>query len=267
MSITVCLPAQEAGRVEAAVAEAMAPFERDYERGDDLDIWDSWRITGGTVHGGGFPVLRGHERDSRLLHEFPSRWLTGHVPVANDFGWCAGGPRELLDLSASREVARELADAAWQRWHDLAAELPPARPWRLYLDRHSADPRAYPSRRASEDYDGQPLLQAYRSYLRTLPTECYRWDFLRPMDPVARIGGMPRQEFVEWQTAYALPTRNLLTPAGWWYEDGGAGVHGTCDDPSDCRHEPDVPAGYDHIDAYLAALPGDMLVVNVHCHV
>ncbi len=54
MSITVCLPAREAGRVEAAVAESMAPFERDYTRGDDLDIWDSWRNTGGTVHGGGF---------------------------------------------------------------------------------------------------------------------------------------------------------------------------------------------------------------------
>lgn len=80
----MCLPAREAVRVEAAVADARAPFEIDYTRGEDLDICDAWRITGGTAHGGGFNVLPGYERDSRLIHEFPSRWLTNSTTTPND---------------------------------------------------------------------------------------------------------------------------------------------------------------------------------------
>ncbi|MEV6207866.1 hypothetical protein [Kitasatospora sp. NPDC051914] len=82
MSITVCLPAQEAGRVEAAVEEAMAPFEIDYTRGEDLDIWDFWVITGGSARGGGFHVLPGHERDPRLVRQFSPMWPAGGSPLA-----------------------------------------------------------------------------------------------------------------------------------------------------------------------------------------
>ncbi|MFI9508067.1 hypothetical protein [Nocardia sp. NPDC052566] len=118
MRITVCLPSREATRVEAAVAAAMAPFEMDFARGEELDIWDTWRVA--------------------------------YVALALE---------------------------------------------------------------------------------------------------------------------HALPRRNVLSLAGWWCEDGGPGIHGMCHSLADCPHEPDLPAGYDHIADYLAALPGDTLLVNVRCHV
>ncbi|MEV6431150.1 hypothetical protein [Nocardia sp. NPDC051463] len=266
MSITVCLPAHEAVRVEAAVADAMAPFEIDYTRGDELDIWDAWRITGGTVHGGGFNVLPGHERDSRLIHEFPSRWLTDSTTTPNAFGWCAGGPRELLDFSASQEEAAELAEAAWRQWRKLAAELPAPRRSEFYHARQQVDPGTYSSEQASADYYGQPLVRAFEDYRQTLPTDRYSWAFLRT-DPIVTVGSLGREEFVASAVEDALPSRNLLSLEGWWYEDGYSGIHGACHSPADCPHKPELTAGYDHIDRYLTALPGDTLLVNVHCHV
>ncbi|MER5866626.1 hypothetical protein [Kitasatospora sp. NPDC002040] len=266
MSITVCLPSREDGRVEEAVAKAMAPFEIDYTRGEDLDIWDSWRITGGTAHGGGFNVLPGHEGDARLLHEFPNRWWPGHVPVPNDFGWCAGGPRELLDFSASPEAACELADAVWQRWHQLAAELPPPRSLDFYLARHFAEAMTYSSQQAHADYVAQPLVRAFTDYLKVLPTERFSSAFLFLADPVAKVGGSSREEFIARCTPYALRRRNVLTLEGWWYEDGDPGVHGACHSDA-CPHEPDLAPGFGHVNSYLAALPGGTLLVNVHCHV
>lgn len=268
MRITVCLPAQAADRLEAAVAEAMAPFEIDYTRGDELDIWDSWYITGGQVNGGGFNVVPGHEQDPRLLHEYvPPQWNATYEPVPNDFGWCAGGPRELLDFSASREEARELAEAAWQRWQELAAELPPAEPWRVYYDRQVAHFRTYSIDQASADYRAQPLVQAFDSYLATLPTERYSYWFLGFTDPVVDVGCAAREEFVEQRTFAALPEHNVLTLDGWWYEDGGPGIHGACNSPAECPHEPELPADQERIDGYLAGLPGDTLLIHVRCHV
>ncbi|MFG2819741.1 hypothetical protein ACGFX4_09970 [Kitasatospora sp. NPDC048365] len=267
MSITVCLPPSAADRVEEAVAEAMAPFEIDYARGEDLDIWDAWRITGGTVHGGGFPVVTGAENDVRLIHEIPSRFLSVQEVAPNDFGWCAGGPRGLLDLSASYEQAVELADAAWLRWRELARDLPAPSPWQAFLARHDAAPLLYTSQHASADYWAQPLVRAFTAYVETLPVAGFSFWFLRPMDPVARIGSTPREEFVAKAAAWALNRRNVLTLEGWWHEDGGAGVHGRCDTPAACPHAPDVAAGQEHVDAYLKALPDDVLLVNVHCHV
>ncbi|WP_406280348.1 hypothetical protein OH799_13980 [Nocardia sp. NBC_00881] len=252
--------------MEAAVADAMAPFEIDYTRGEELDIWDAWRITGGTVHGGGFNVLPGHERDSRLIHEFPSRWLTNSTTTPNDFGWCAGGPRELLDFSASREEAAELADAAWRQWRELAAELPAPRPWEFYYARQQVDPGAYSTEQASADYYGQPLARAFKDYLQTLPIKRYSFWFFSS-DPLINVGSVGREEFVASEVEGALRRRNLLSLEGWWYEDGSPGIHGACDSTADCPHEPELPAGYDRIDRYLTALPGDTLLVNVRCHV
>ncbi len=267
MSITVCLPAREAVRVEAAVADAMAPFEIDYTRGEELDIWDAWRITGGTVHGGGFNVLPGYEGDTRLIHEFPSRWLTNSTTTPNDFGWCVGGPRELLDFSASREEAAELAEAAWRQWRELAAELPAPRPREFYYVRQKVDPWRYSPEQASADYYAQPLVRAFEDYLQTLPTERYWYWFLRSIDPVISVGSVGREEFVARAVEGALRRRNLLSLEGWWYEDGGSGIHGACHSPADCPHEPELTAGYAHIDCYLTALPGDTLLINVRCHV
>ncbi|MEU3922000.1 hypothetical protein [Streptomyces sp. NPDC029004] len=268
MRITVCLPSAAADRLETAVAEALAPFEIDYTGGDELDIWDSWYITGGQAYGGGFNVLPGHERDPRLIHEYvPPQWSPRHERVPNDFGWCAGGPRALLDFSASHEEARELAEAAWQQWQDLAADLPPANPWQVYYDRTVDQFRTYPFDQASADYRAQPLVQAFDSYLATLPTERYSYWFLGFTDPVVDVGCTGRQEFVVKQMRAALRKRNVLTLDGWWHEDGGPGIHGTCHSPAKCPHAPELPAEQDRIDGYLADLPGDTLLVHVRCHV
>ncbi|MET9515680.1 hypothetical protein [Streptomyces sp. NPDC002994] len=267
MRITVCLPAGAADRLEEAVAEALAPFEIDYSRGEELDIWDAWYITGGETHGGGFNVLPGKERDPRLIHEYvPPQWNSGE-PVLNDFGWCAGGPRELLDFSASREEARELAEAAWQRWQELAGQLPSAQPWEVYYDRAVAEFRTYSVDQASDDYRAQPLVRAFDDYVATLPTERYAYWFLVFTDPAVEVGRAGRQEFVERQMELALRKRNVLTLGGWWYEDGGPGIHGACHSPAQCSHEPELPAHQERIDAYLADLPGDTLLIHVRCHV
>jgi len=268
MSITVCLPTGAADRLEAAVAESMAPFEIDYTRGDELDIWDFWHITGGQeAHGGGFNVLPGHERDPRLIHEYPVWGYNTYTPAPNAFGWCAGGPRRLIDFSASREEARELAGAVWERWRQLASELPTAQSWQVYYDRKVGEFRTCSFEQASTDYRAQPLVRAFDGYLATLPTERYRFWFLGFGDPVIEVGGAGRDEFVERRVSAALHRRNVLTLDGWWYEDGGSGIHGACHSPAECPHEPELPAGQERIDGYLAGLPGDTLLVNLHCHV
>lgn len=265
MRITVCLPAEAVDRIEGAVADAMAPFEIDYTSGEELDIWDGWQITGGKPHGGGFNVLPGQEANPRLIHEPPHRW-NEYNSALNDFGWCAGGPRELLDFSASREDARQLAETAWQRWQGLAAELPPPEPWMVYYDRHVAEFRTYSIEQAQADYRGQPLVRAFDDYLATQLTDRYSYWFLRFLDPVVEVGGTRHDEFVRRRVDAALPQRNVLTLDNWWYEDGGPGIHGMCDSPGQCQHPPQL-RDQQHIDRYLADLPGDTLLVNVRCHV
>ncbi|WP_040696183.1 hypothetical protein [Nocardia vinacea] len=56
------------------------------------------------------------------------------------------------------------------------------------------------------------------------------------------------------------------TMDGWWYEDGWTGIHGACFSSADCPHEPEIAAGYDHSADYLAALPGDAMLVELRCH-
>ncbi|MEU6344876.1 hypothetical protein ABZ883_28440 [Streptomyces sp. NPDC046977] len=259
MSITVCLPGAVADRLDAAVAEALAPFEIDGSAGDELDIWDAWYITGGEKNGNGFNVLPGCERDPRLIQS--RMWDRPSEVLPNAFGWCAGGPRELLDFSASHEEARRLADAAWRRWHELAAELPPAQPWSVFHDRMVTEDAP------SDDYRAQPLVTAFDRYVETLPTERYWLWFLHFLDPVVDVGSVEREEFVEQGVALSLLRRNVLTLDGWWYEDGEPGIHGACQSRATCPHAPALPAGQKHMDGYLRDLPGDTLLVNVKCHV
>ncbi|MFD7902787.1 hypothetical protein ACFV4G_11130 [Kitasatospora sp. NPDC059747] len=261
-SITLCLPAEAAERVEEAVAEAMEPFYLDAPGREENRIWDSWRIVGRA-----FNVLPGHETDPRLVAPRPSRW-GGYVesPV-NDAGWCAGGPRELLDFGASTEEARQLADAVWLHWHRSAAELPAAQPYDVYYGRHVTEGCAYSRERAAADYWSQPLLRAYEEHRAGLSTARYSSNFLFLPDPVVQVGQKPRERFVEGRAAWALPRRNVLSLGGWWYEDGGPVAHGACRHRDECPHRPELPDGQQHIDRYLADLPGDTLLVGLHCHV
>ncbi|MEV2220764.1 hypothetical protein AB0E01_12885 [Nocardia vinacea] len=268
MRITVCLPALDVARVEAAVAEAMAPFEIDYTRDEDRDIWDSWRITGR------LPVLPDQERDPRLIQESSRIYDTRHGWVEwprmapDEFGWCAGGPRELLDLWTAQKYqdqARQVAEGAWQRWRELAAELPTVQPRQFYQDRHDADPGTYSSEQADADYAAQPLVHAYENYLRTSPSP-RAWS-MYTYDPVVAVGSVDRDEFVAFVVERARPRHNVLSLDGWWYEDGWTGIHGACRSTADCPHEPEIAPGYDHLADYLAALPGDTMLVELRCHV
>uniref|UniRef100_A0AAU2V7H0 Uncharacterized protein n=1 Tax=Streptomyces sp. NBC_00003 TaxID=2903608 RepID=A0AAU2V7H0_9ACTN len=174
---------------------------------------------------------------------------------------CAGGPRELLDFSASRAEAEEIAGQAWDLWHTLVAEYPPA------------DSQTTVARRTGEigtEYWSQPLIRAFGEALDTLhrTRRTYRFGgLLSSLDPVSDIGEASREEFASRQGHFALKRRNVLTLGGWWYEIGDPPLHGACQSPSQCPHEPDVGEGVVAVDAYLRGLAPDTLLVRVHCHV
>ncbi|WP_406265328.1 hypothetical protein OH779_17635 [Actinacidiphila glaucinigra] len=100
-----------------------------------------------------------------------------------------------------------------------------------------------------------------------MPTQRFWYWFLQGLDPVEDVGRSERETFVAEQVAYALRRRNVLTLNGWWYEDGGPGIHGECHGPATCPHEPELLAEQERVDGYLLDLPGDTLLVNVKCHV
>ena len=58
-------------------------------------------------------------------------------------------------------------------------------------------------------------MRAFDAYLRTLPTQRFRYWFLQGLDPVEDVGRSERETFVAEQVAYALRRRNLLTLNGW----------------------------------------------------
>ncbi|MEV0777340.1 hypothetical protein ACIBLA_03790 [Streptomyces sp. NPDC050433] len=107
-------------------------------------------------------------------------------------------------------------------------------------------------------------MQTFDAYLATLATRPYSSWFLAFGDPVLEVGQTGLEAFVDRQTGLALRQRNVLTLDGWWYEDGGPGA---CQSPAQCPHEPELPSGQEHIDAYMAGLPASTLLVNVRCHV
>lgn len=76
-----------------------------------------------------------------------------------------------------------------------------------------------------------------------------------------------REEYVATYEFSLLPSRNVLTPGGWWYELDEAPLHGACHSRAECTHEPDVGEGRRGVQSYLLALPADTLLVNVRCHV
>ncbi|MEV0318102.1 hypothetical protein ACIBKX_07545 [Streptomyces sp. NPDC050658] len=266
-NITVCLRAAASDSLEDAVAEAIAPFEADGSRGWELDVWDSWQICGGSPREGGFPVLPGHEDDVRLIHELPNRWLPEQEVAPSEFGWCAGGPRELLDFSATPDEARQLAADAWSTWRELTAEFPQARPWQVFQDRTEPALESCSHEELVAAYRGQPLVSAFDAYLATHARRPYSSWFLAFVDPVREVGQTELAAFVDRQSGLALRSRNVLTLGGWWYEDGEPGIHGACQSPAQCPHQPELPPGQEHIQRYLAGLPAGTLLVNVRCHV
>jgi hypothetical protein len=254
LRIVVCLPGEARGRLEAAIGEAMAPFHMDFTRGDELDIWDHWAIS----YFDGFVVRPGCEDDPRLILD------------DSDGGGskeCAGGPRDALNFSANTVEAGELAGAAWDLWHTCAVALPPPQPRRTFHNRPSDRSGRDFYRWVGEEYRAQPLVGAFDEGMKRLRVPGYAYWFLHFTDPVVQVGAQERETFIRQQTRIALPERNVLTLGGWWYEDGGPGIHGQCHSPARCPHKPGIPTGPTDLYAYLRDLPGDTLLVNLRCHV
>lgn len=263
-SVTVCLKADAAPDVMVALGAALAPFgETSETEWDQGFLWDSWRIDAD-----GFWVVAGSEEDPRLIHEGPD---TPSLP-----GRCAGAPRALIDLSQAPSLGYSLAACAWDVWHDLARQHPPALPYGMVLAQlrreHGSsnwfDPEAVNAR-----FEAQPLIQAFRAAhpLGGRSADRFSAEFL--FHPTALIDaiGWNRENWVEDRVPQLTGGSDLLTLDGWWIETDGTANHGTCG--SGCDH---APTEYNRARRnsnfrtgmlrYLEALPEDALMVQVRGH-
>ena len=117
-------------------------------------------------------------------------------------------------------------------------------------------------------YRSQPLIGAYLDHPFSLGMGYL--GFLGDSDPsehpVIGYEGT-RAAYIQDHT-WPAPNTDVLTLDGWWlqmYERGIAAVHAFCE-PGLCPHDPPLPAVWPGSDAYLADLPGDTVLVRVHCH-
>lgn len=269
-SVTVCLPASATPDVTAAVGEALAPFgdlsDSQWDRGW---FWDSWRISGG-ADGHGFWIAPGRESDSRLIHDGPDFRGQAGLSLA---GHCAGGPRELLDLSERPAVGVMLAGRTWDLWHRLARDYPPALPYSVVADRCRSSGQHWDDADAVRaEFEAQPLIRAF-----------WAAHPLEGVDPALFSAGSlaypselmmfaeDREGFIEHAVRQSFGGWDLLTLDGFWIEESSEFSHGACGRA--CDH---VPAGigldlgrHGFAEArgrYLQAIPGESLLVRVHGH-
>lgn len=270
--LTVCLPGQARDRLDEAVGEALAPFflDRDGDISQDLRIWDGWAIRGG-AEGAGYRILPGHEADPRIVHDHP---LWNGTREDSRPGWCAGGPRGLLEVAGPSARTGELAGTAWDRWQEILREHPAPRPWEDFLPDRSA--MEWPEFQvaclaAHAEYLAQTPAGPFRKWAAGLPADPVPGgfdSFLRDLeDPFSVFRGSTRKGFVQRGAGWAAARGNLLTLDGWWCEQGYDPLHGACDDPAACPHTPSATGEPGSAAAYLAGLPDDTLLVSVRCHV
>ena len=97
--VTVCLPPVAGSDLHAALAAALAPFDRNGNYEPYQGEWDQWRIG---RPGSEFMVVPGREDDPRLIRDRTPFRGEARDP---DPRLCDGGPRELLDFAAMRARA------------------------------------------------------------------------------------------------------------------------------------------------------------------
>ena len=269
-SVTVCLPPQAAAALTDALANALAPFgelsDLDWEVGF---LWDTWRVSGG--HDGyGFWIAPGHEDDLRLIHDGPRRDGTIELSLP---GRCAGGPRELLDLTERPALGEALAIEAWELWQRLSQHHPPALPRQLIMRRLEPNPHRYVDLDlVNAEYEAQPLVQAYRAAhpLGGRDPGRYSAQIQFHLDSLTYFG-YTAQTFADRVISRHRGGWDLLTVDGWWIQDNGAAHHAPCGSP--CTHTPEafneargnasIPEG---MHRYLDALPTETLMVKVSGH-
>jgi hypothetical protein len=200
--VTVCLPPTAPVDLVPALDVAMGPFEAMRGFPDERDIWDSWRISGGSS-GAGFLIRSGFEDDPRLIHDQPS--YTGAVRPSRP-GMCAGGPRGFLDLAKPYAEDTRDAERGWDLWHEVAPHFPPAKS----LDELRAATGSFSE--AGRLYLEQPVIQEFHRI--GIDTKIwYRLGGLEP-DGVPELA-RDRSDFVRRQVALNARSTDLLTLDGW----------------------------------------------------
>ncbi|GAA1390955.1 hypothetical protein [Catellatospora chokoriensis] len=255
--VTVCLSAAAQGRLEAALDEALAPFEAMQGHPDERDVWDSWLIRGSS-DGSGFWIAPGWEDDPRLLHDPPQY---DGVPLPSRPGLCAGGPAGLLELSGAHDRAVGLAAGMCDLWQQLTDQFPPALPIETFGEIHILSLfEDIATRRRS--YGAQPMISAF--------LKVYPWDLLDTVlgygDDLTRLFAAGRNEVMSQAARLARRGTDLLTLDGWWVQQDGRATHGSCDTWESCAHRNDAPPHPGDILPLLAELPEDAIIVSVKCH-
>ncbi|MFJ1709754.1 hypothetical protein [Kitasatospora sp. NPDC088346] len=250
--VTVCLPPEAVDDIDGALAAAMAPFSAEDGIWHDRAMWDSYRILGG------FLIAPGYEDDPRLIHERPGTAGASCAQLRpSPPGMCTGGPRGLLDLGDLETYA----GAAWDLWHHLAPRHPPVRSF-FDLEDELVDQDAdiVDGTPAYEAYYAQPLIREFTAGLRAMPGP--GWN----LGEFERIGTFERSAYVAWTKTLRQFHDDLLTLDGWWLEShDGPRIHGACERGIDCACRDTHPFPTD-FDAYLAALPAEIVLVKVRCH-
>ncbi|MGW5125250.1 hypothetical protein ACWEQ7_14570 [Streptomyces sp. NPDC004069] len=264
--VTVCLPAEAAGDIEGALAEALAPFYLNtVDNLPDRGMWDERRIRGGS-NGMGFAIAPGYMDDPRLIHDDPGY---DGAPRPSAPGVCAGGPRALLDFSQPNLASERAVAASWDLWHSLSAVHPQAIPLATFVDRWRNDPDAFPGDRRGDEmfsaYLAQPLIGAYLDHPFSLGMGYLGFLGGDPLEhPVISYDGT-RAAYIRDLTSTNPRDTDVLTLDGWWLEGGFNAVHAFCE-PDLCPHDPPTPTVWPGSEAYVADLPGDTILVRLHCH-
>jgi hypothetical protein len=201
--------------------------------------WDWWTIGG--RWSGYFPYSGEHAGDVIMP--------TGSRDAGIRTAHCDGGPKRALDLAALREEKAEQAIATWRKYHSLVTGLPEALPWSAFRDRIDPD-SGYPAERARQEYHDQPRVQAVRGT-----------DFAWTDDPVAQFG-IPEALHAERARAHAVPGFATLTLDGRWLAPGTMGWWAVTDATDDSRWN-----YLEAANAYIDALPGDVWLIAVDCHI
>ncbi|MFI6899488.1 hypothetical protein ACIBM4_35870 [Streptomyces sp. NPDC050256] len=118
-------------------------------------------------------------------------------------------------------------------------------------------------------YRAQPLIGAYLDH----PLSLSRLSDLSYLgsDPSEHpaIGYEGRRDaYIRDHTWPGTVDTDVLTLDGWWlerYEHGVEAVHAFCERER-CPHNSSLPAVWPGSEAYLAGLPGETILVRVHCH-
>lgn len=261
--LTVCLPPVPPGRVHAALAAALAPFDMNRPADGNPDgRWDRWHIFAGDDQ---FAVKPRHDGDPRLIHQptWPGGAPRERLPLR-----CDGGPRALLDFESTRASAiadaRDIWQAEQQDWQRLVARHPPALPLSAFLARHDADPQGYTWVQAMTDHHRQPLIRALNHRPSDQYPESYPhlgiWILGPDADPISYYTRDPQTD-LDLAAAWAIPAYALLTTDGQWLDADRPGPFGHPLPGEDQR-----TAFARQATAYLDGLDGDCVIVVLLCH-